>query len=443
MLVTNNAYHVLWLSSDNDEKQINKRYKEILNLLSIDETPSYNSDVPFVDYKKLRKESNIKEALHRLNNQKKSLYEFFFWFNIVDKEDEKCLKLYAKWEYAEAINKWYNLYEESRKSHYIKNAVIANLLLYENLKQFDDLDFSDDPKFITKWLYRVINSDKFWKEFEVMYNMNNTIPLSASLLKEFRSELPQFLAEAFFDIWEEVGTNRLYRIFSKKFEVVAQELDDNKNVTTPIKKIEQYMEDIRNADKKENLKLVFDRIEKIQKYVERLDKLWLSENARIIKLKDDAAGTILAAAIDINNDYEDYENGLKLVNLAETVVASENIRIRIEKNKEVFESNLDFKKNKRMTITNDKWEKETVKFWTKPSILWTVNWCWTTIYWDTLYLVILFIPILPISRWMCESPDWTHYTFYWKVKLKKWQQIWQWIGLWIIAVLIVIWMVNW
>ena len=48
MLVTNNAYHILWLSSDNDEKQINKRYKEILNLLSIDEIPSYNSDVPFI-----------------------------------------------------------------------------------------------------------------------------------------------------------------------------------------------------------------------------------------------------------------------------------------------------------------------------------------------------------------------------------------------------------
>ena len=50
----------------------------------------------------------------------------------------------------------------------------------------------------------------------------------------------------------------------------------------------------------------------------------------------------------------------------------------------------------------------------------------TTIYGDTLYFVVLGIPVLPISRYNCEELFSGHYRFYGKLKLHKWQKIWQW-----------------
>ena len=78
MIISKNSYLVLWLNSDTDEKILNKRYKELLNFLNIDEVWSYDNDFPFMDYKKVRTEENIKEAFHNLSNQHKKLYQTFF-----------------------------------------------------------------------------------------------------------------------------------------------------------------------------------------------------------------------------------------------------------------------------------------------------------------------------------------------------------------------------
>ena len=49
----------------------------------------------------------------------------------------------------------------------------------------------------------------------------------------------------------------------------------------------------------------------------------------------------------------------------------------------------------------------------------------TTIYGKTLYFVILHIPILPLTRYNCES-TFTGYRFYGKLKLHTWQKVWKW-----------------
>ena len=56
----------------------------------------------------------------------------------------------------------------------------------------------------------------------------------------------------------------------------------------------------------------------------------------------------------------------------------------------------------------------------------TTNGFGTTIYGDTLYFVILHIPIIPIARYSCEQIFDGHYRFYGELKLQKWQKIWQW-----------------
>ena len=59
----------------------------------------------------------------------------------------------------------------------------------------------------------------------------------------------------------------------------------------------------------------------------------------------------------------------------------------------------------------------------------------TTIYGDTLYLVVLAIPIIPISRFNCER-IYNGYRFYGKLKLRTWQRVWQ-LGL---PTVIIVWL---
>lgn len=53
-----------------------------------------------------------------------------------------------------------------------------------------------------------------------------------------------------------------------------------------------------------------------------------------------------------------------------------------------------------------------------------INGCGTTIYWKTLYFVIIWIPILPISRYNCEE-TFNGYRFFGKLKLHTWQKVWK------------------
>lgn len=53
----------------------------------------------------------------------------------------------------------------------------------------------------------------------------------------------------------------------------------------------------------------------------------------------------------------------------------------------------------------------------------TINGVGTKIYGDTLYFVVLFIPILPLSRYVLESNG-NSYSFYEKLSLHNWQKYW-------------------
>lgn len=339
MIISENSYLVLWLNSDADEKILNKRYKELLNFLNIDEVWSYDNDFSFMDYKKIRTEENIKEAFDNLSNQHKKLYQTFFRFQLVDDKDEESMSDIIDWNYVEWSNKWLELFNKTNKYHYLKNHLIWELLFYENKNKFKDLSFTEVPTIIADLLHKLINSDSFWKEFKEIFNIQNEIAVRDDMIESLKNELPQFIAEHFFDISEEIWNSKLYKEFSKKFSISAKELDDNKNVTESIKNIEDTLKSIKDMNLSEELDEIIDGVNEITGEIKKLDKLWLENNPKIIRLKDEFSREIRNMAISLFNDYNDPDNSKNFIEEAINTAYSNSLKEKFKEDIKQLDEN--------------------------------------------------------------------------------------------------------
>ena len=103
-IITHNAYRIFGLDVNVNQKDILKRYKEIINRLKIDDFPTYDLDLGLTN--KSRTEEYVNDALKRLQNPKSNLKEYFFWFSISDTIDEKSLKYLQNNNIDKAIQTW-------------------------------------------------------------------------------------------------------------------------------------------------------------------------------------------------------------------------------------------------------------------------------------------------------------------------------------------------
>lgn len=118
MFILNNAFLVLWLTSDADDKVITKRYKEILHLLAIDEAASYDKDISFVDYTYIRQESAVKYAYSLLANQQKKVWQTLFWFQIITIQDQDVYALLQSEQYLGVYESWMSLYADTTNTNF-------------------------------------------------------------------------------------------------------------------------------------------------------------------------------------------------------------------------------------------------------------------------------------------------------------------------------------
>lgn len=408
MIISKNAYLILWLDADSNEKSMNKRYKEMLKFLDIDEIPEYDSDFDFVDYNSVRTKENITEAFHNLSSQKKRIYQDFLWFQIVTNKDENLIKKLKQWKLIDAIDGWWDLYIQTWKFHYLKNRAIALLLWYENQNKFDDLDFSGDWPEIVNALYECINSEKFWNEFFKTINLSYDTPLSEVESKKFREEIVQYLAEEIFDLSEELEDPKIYISYSKKFRTQARELDDNKKVTKEFDTIDKEIKNIEKADLTSDLDDIDHSISIIKKSLKELDKLWLWNSSKVWALKDKIANLIMWIWVRLNNEHEDMENALVFLRKSKEIAHSQSVISKIERNEEIINQNLNYQKSRRQpsysnTQTNKSRNNATSSSRQSQSTYTTSNdswnsgdssrWCWK---W-AVFLICAYIVIGIIS----------------------------------------------
>ena len=223
-LIADNAYRILGLDSSTNQKDVLKRYKEIINRLKIDDYPEYDTDINLPD--KFRTEESVNDSLKRLQNIKNNLNEYFFWFNIADTIDENsfdCLQHDDSASYDKAIQIWKNAsdIENSVGLHYKKNLTLLYCMML-----FDKENDIYLKESLSNWK-EIIDSDKFWTIFEKSFIVNNNQTVNSDMISDFRENIVKHVSDIYHDLYLRYDNKKYIKDFQDIFETLGEKTQDD------------------------------------------------------------------------------------------------------------------------------------------------------------------------------------------------------------------------
>ncbi len=339
-LFQDNAYNVLGLDTSASQKDITKRSKEIINLLRIDEEPSYDTDINLIAVN--RKENTVKEAVQKLTSPTKRIKEYFFWFDIETDTDEKAVKLLKEQRVDEAIDVWALTAKSETANGFVakKNlAVLTSLLLLK----------TGQKKYLTPsigYWKDILLAEKFWPHFEKLYALNDEIGTSKAALDDFSKHATDILSDFYTDVSEEHKDRGIYSLFSQVFAVKGQKLQEN--VLSPIyEAIHEASERLRNLNISEDniisddeVKTVRQLLRKLQDNFGKLKELGLYNDSQSRGMRDKAAEAIKTVALDIYNNLFESAKPLSLLEAASKIAGTPGTKQNIDKNVNIIKKNI-------------------------------------------------------------------------------------------------------
>ncbi len=338
-LFRDNAYNVLGLDISASQKEINKRSKEIVNLLKIDEESTYETDLEVAEAK--RTEATVKDAVQKLSSPTKKIQEYFFWFDVENDTDEKALQFLQNGKVNEAIDLWSKDADKETATGFVskKNLAIlySVLLVHKGLK-------SHLTQSISCWKDLVL-SDKFWTYFEKIYALNDEVGTSDSALKAFRNNVTDVLADFYTDISQSKGDNSYYSLFSQVFAVKGQKMQ--RDVLSPIyEAINDTSEKLRNLNISEDNIVSPEEVAELKKLTrllqtnfDKLKELGLYSDSQSKTMRDKAAEALRVVALDLYNNLGESEKPVALLNIASKIAGSTVTINKINKDVETLRQN--------------------------------------------------------------------------------------------------------
>jgi hypothetical protein len=338
-LFRDNAYNVLGLDISATQKEINKRSKEIVNLLRIDEDSEYETDISVAKSK--RTEDTVKEAVQRLSSPTKKIQEYFFWFDIESDKDEKALKLLQAGNIDEAIQVWEQDSSKETATGFVakKNlAILASVLLVEK-GQKKHLTQS-----ISCWK-DLITSDKFWAYFEKIYALNDEVGTSDSAIRGFKSKVTDVLSDFYTDVSQNKADNSFYSLFAQVFGVKGQKMQ--RDVLSPIyEAINDTSEKLRNLNISEDNIISPEEIKELKRLTkllqtnfDKLKELGLYSDSQSKTMRDKAAEALRTVALDLYNNLGESEKPVALFNIASKIAGTTGTINKINKDIETLRAN--------------------------------------------------------------------------------------------------------
>ena len=336
----NNAYHILGLDVSASEKDISKRSKEILNRLLADNTPEYDLDIGmFSDF---RTEDSVKDALQRLQSQKKKIKEYFFWLQIADSVDEQVLKFLKTKDYSNAIKTWQNVSDGDGTKNllYKKNLAILYCLVLsvENNEEYlkDSLRAWED----------LINSDKFWTSFSKIYRLHDEQTASEDIINNFRKHVVELLSDIYTELHQIHKDNNYINEFQKAFSIKGEKIE--KNVLAPAYQvINKAVEGLEKMEVSKDGKFDKDESEIIKKYItsvqEELNKLidlGLYDDSQTKIMRDRAANALRSIVIDLHNNLSELEKSKRLLEIAVSLAGTDSLKNKLKGELDQIEKNV-------------------------------------------------------------------------------------------------------
>jgi len=243
-IIEKNAFRILGLDSSANQKEILKRYKEIINRLKIDDFPEYDLDLNLS--RELRTEESVNDALKRLQNSKNYIVESFFWFQIRDAVDENAFNDLQNNNLDGAILTWKNASEiqNSKTLFYKKN---LNLLYCLTLKNKENDDFLRES--LSNW-NEIVNSEKFWIGFEKKYSMINDL-VNTEIINDFKKNVIKYISDIYTDLYQQYQDPKYVREFQDTYGILGDKAE--KNLLKPIhKSIYETIEELNKISQEEN-----------------------------------------------------------------------------------------------------------------------------------------------------------------------------------------------
>lgn len=338
-LLKNNAYHILGFDTSATQKDIQKRSKEIIKFLQIDETPEFDLDLGIFD--NFRTEDSVKEAVQRLTSPKKQIKEYFFWFNIADEVDQQAVGVFRKKQPEEAVRIWEHHAEGDtiKALFYKKNlAILYGLLLFKE----------HDEKYLKKSLqlwHDIINSTKFWNAFSKAYKLNDELDTDQGIITDFQSEAAGHLSDLYTELSHEHKNDSYISEFAQLFNVRGQKTEKAvlnpifHDITNAVEKLEAMkVSEDGELDKEEAAKIK-ECIGQIQESSNKLIDLGLYEDSQTKAIRDRAAAAIRSIVLDIHNNLDDLPKAEQLLKIAMQFVGTAGMKHKLQQDLDTFEQN--------------------------------------------------------------------------------------------------------
>ncbi len=338
-LLKNNSYHILGLNASASQRDIQKRAKEIIKVLQIDDVPEYDLDLGI--FENFRTVGAVKDAVQKLTSPKKQIKDYFFWFQISDEVDEQAVGILRKKNPEGAIRVWEHSAEgDSTKAMFYKK----NLALLYCILLFNE----DNKQYLKKSLqiwHEIINSPKFWTAFTMVYKHNDELDTDQEIISDFHILAPSFLADLYVELRLERGDDSYVAEFTKVFNLRGEKTE--KVVMTPIfHKMNDAIEKLEAMKVSEDGKLDKEEATQIKQHVTNIQDccntlidLGLYGDSQSKTMRDRAATAIRSISLDIHNNLDDVPKAEQLLNIAMQFVGTSSMENKLKQDLVQFEKN--------------------------------------------------------------------------------------------------------
>jgi len=416
IMILYNAYNILWLDTSSTQKEITKRWKDILKYLAIWEVPFFDNDLDLIE--EYRNKVYIKESIDNLSNPKERLINSFFWFEIEDEEDKKIFNLINKKKFIWAIS----LVEKSKNKKNL--AILYSLILLD--KDLENIKINDTPIVLAEKLINIFKelweNKWFWKLFEKKFFLHDDLSTDKKILEDFKSNLWVYLSDLFHDISKNIWNDEVLKIFNKTFSNIKWN-KTNKEVdivylklTEIVKRLEwmDISEDwIFDDDEKSELKNIYREINSL---LNKFKDIWLYDDSKTILIRDNLVNALRVIILDLSNVLKDYEEALNILKLALKIVWTAWLKHKINEEYAILTDNIKntTKPVKAKTVKSKPVKNEEVE--NEP--IWKQWYPW----WWIIFFILMFIGFVfgsneKVTCWSNQYSSW------WKCYCDSWYEL--------------------